>query len=687
MNKKILLTGGSGLLSTNYISYTKNKDVILGFNKRILNLKKFQSILLNFENKKKLEEQIRNLDTKVVIHTAGITDVEKCEKYPNNCKKINYIYTKNLADVCEKLNLYLIFISTDHLFNGKKKFYAETSKCNPLNIYSKYKYFSEKYIINNNTNYLIIRTNFFGNGTAYRKSFSDFVLDNLDKKNEIRLAKDVFFSPISMKYLCEYMDKLIRKDSKGIYNISSNQRISKYNFGIKLAKIFKKDFSFIKEQEIKKNQNLKKPKNMSLLNLKLKKFLKIKIPKLEQQIIELKKEKSRQTLSKSIIPYGRHHIDKIDIRSVNKTLTSGYLTQGPAVEKLENDVKRWVGSKYAIAVSSCTAGLHLSALAAGIDKSSQAITSNLTFVSTPNAIEYCGGKTLIADIDNKNLNISFKSIKKLLKKNKKIKAVLPVHFGGLPVDIKRLKNLLPKNIMIIEDAAHAFGSRYKSGEMVGSCKYSDLCVFSLHPVKAIAAGEGGIITTNNQRLYRLLIRLRSHGINKLDDNYINYDASKTQGWNNSWYYEMQQLGFHYRITDIQCALASSQLKKLKKFVKKRQILSNRYDKSFSGKSFIKPAQYDPDNLSARHIYILRINFKKIKISRPEFMHYLATNGIGSQVHYIPITEQPYYLKKGFKTKNFPNMKKYYEECLTIPLFYDLSKSQQDYIVKKINEVL
>lgn len=684
---KILLTGGSSLFSINWASYNKNKNFILGFNNRILNIKNIPSILLNLENKIILEKQLKKYKIKTVIHTAGMTDVDKCEKFNRNCKRINFDYTKNLADICKKLSLYLVFISTDQLFDGKKKLYYEDSKCSPLNVYSKYKYLSEEYIKKNNNNYLIIRTNFYGNGPIYRKSYSDYILDNLKKKKEINLANDIFFSPISIKYLTKYINLLIKKKSTGVYNISSNERISKYDFGKKLSKIFNEDFSYAKGINSSKYNYVKRPKNMSLSNKKLTNFLKIKIPSIEKQFKEMKKEKNNLIKTQTITPYGKHHIDKKDIAIVKKTLMSGFLTQGPAVEKLEQDIKKYVGSKFAVAVSSCTAGLHLSAIVAGIKNSTEAITSNLTFVATPNSIEYCKGKTLLADIDKKNLNISFEQIKKLLNNHKNIKAILPVHFSGFPVDLKKLRDLLPKKIMIIEDAAHALGSKYKSGEMIGSCKYSDMCVFSLHPVKAIAAGEGGVITTNNEELYRELIRLRSHGINKLDDNFMNYKASKTDGWKNPWYYEMQQLGFHYRITDIQCALASSQLLKLNKFIKKRQFLSKRYDKAFSKLKNIQPAQIDPKNLSARHIYILRINFEKIQMSRPEVMHHLAANGIGSQIHYIPISEQPYYLKKGFRTKNFPNTKKYYEECITIPLFYDLTKRKQDFIIKKIKEIL
>ncbi len=239
----------------------------------------------------------------------------------------------------------------------------------------------------------------------------------------------------------------------------------------------------------------------------------------------------------------------------------------------------------------------------------------------------------------------------------------------------------------MEDAAHALGSCYPDGSMVGSCRHSLMTIFSFHPVKAIAAGEGGMITTNDEAVYRKLLRLRSHGINKLDDKLEIASQAKTNGEVNPWYYEMQELGFHYRITDMQCALALSQLKKLDQFVSRRRILAKKYDERFATFKNCRPAQPMDRDLSGHHIYILRIDFKSLGLNRAGLMKKLKDQGIGSQVHYIPVPIQPYYRKLGLNLENFPDAINYYEEALSIPLFYDLTDAQQEHIVNILQDLV
>ena len=249
-----------------------------------------------------------------------------------------------------------------------------------------------------------------------------------------------------------------------------------------------------------------------------------------------------------MIPYGKHHIDDDDIKAVVDILKNEYLTQGPMIEKFEKAICNYVGAKYAVAVSSGTAALHLSALAAGVKPGRSIVTSPITFVSTANASFYCGRGVHFADIDPLSINISPMKIKDVIEANNDICAIFPVHFGGLPCDMEALSNIAERyNLFIVEDAAHALGANYSNGQKVGSCCYSDMTIFSFHPVKSIAAGEGGLITTNDEALYRKLIRLRSHGINKLNDPLLNQNESMTDESVNPWYYEMQELGFHYRI--------------------------------------------------------------------------------------------------------------------------------------------
>ena len=389
-----------------------------------------------------------------------------------------------------------------------------------------------------------------------------------------------------------------------------------------------------------------------------------------------------------MIPYGKHHIDEEDIRAVVDCLRSGSLTQGPLIARFENAVAVYVNAKYAVAVSSGTAALHLAAIVAGVGPAKALITSPITFVASANAALYAGGESAFADIDQATINISPAALKLTLEKNPHTKAVVPVHFAGLPCDMPEIKKLADTaGAVVIEDAAHALGASYPDGRRVGCCAHSLMTIFSFHPVKAIAAGEGGMITTNDEQVYRKLLRLRSHGINKLDDPLIDKAQSQTNGQPNPWYYEMQELGFHYRITDIQSALALSQFSKLDQFISRRRELVKRYDASFKSMKNLRPAQNVGRDHSGHHLYLVRIDFQSIAINRAQLIQELNSRGIGSQVHYIPVPANPYYRNFGHSLTDYPIAEKYYQETLSIPLFFGLTYDQQDYIVSNIMELV
>lgn len=389
-----------------------------------------------------------------------------------------------------------------------------------------------------------------------------------------------------------------------------------------------------------------------------------------------------------MIPYGKHHIDEEDIQSVVNVLRSGVLTQGPAVEAFEQAVAKYVGAKYAIAVSSGTAALHLAALAAGVGPGTSLITSPITFVASANAGLYVGARVVFADIDPDTVNMSPNSLKEVLAKNPDARAVIPVHFAGLPCDMPAIKLAADQaGAVVIEDAAHALGATYPNGQRVGSCAYSLMTIFSFHPVKAIAAGEGGMITTNDDPTYRKLLRLRSHGINKLDDPFQLPEQAETNGVRDPWYYEMQEIGFHYRITDMQCGLALSQFKKIDRFIARRITLVKRYDEAFAGMRHCRPAQAVGRDQSGHHLYVLRIDFDSIDLSRGQLMQELKSREIGSQVHYIPVPAHPHYRRLGHRPEDYPNAQKYYQEALSIPLFYDLTDEQQGRVISAIKELV
>lgn len=390
----------------------------------------------------------------------------------------------------------------------------------------------------------------------------------------------------------------------------------------------------------------------------------------------------------NIISYGRQHIDENDIQAVVDCLRSMSLTQGPLVAKFEQAVADYVGARFAVAVSSGTAGLHMAALAAGVGSSNALLTSPITFVATSNAAVYAGGSPLFADVEANTFNISPAAVEKMLAKHPEIRVISPVHFAGLPCDMVALKKMADNaGALIVEDAAHALGSRYDDGSAVGNCKYSLMTVFSFHPVKSITTGEGGLITTNDEEIYRKLLRLRSHGINKDVETWLLPENSQTDGLLNPWYYEMQELGYHYRITDIQCALGVSQMKKLDSFVARRRELAKRYDAAFAALKLIRPAQTVGRNRSSHHLYPVLIDFVAAGTTRAAFMGELRRHGVITQVHYIPVTMQPFYQRLGIVSTDYPQANAYYAQALSLPLYVDLTDAQQDSVIALMLELL
>lgn len=389
-----------------------------------------------------------------------------------------------------------------------------------------------------------------------------------------------------------------------------------------------------------------------------------------------------------MIPYGRHQIDEDDISAVADVLRRGALTQGPKVAAFEQAIAERVNARFAVAVSSGTAGLHLACLAAGLSAGDCVITSPITFVASSNCALYVGASPSFADIDPSTLNLSAIALSPLLGCIPGKLAVIPVHFGGLPCDMPGIAALAKKsNAIVIEDASHALGATYQDGSPVGNCRYSNMTVFSFHPVKLIAAGEGGMITTNDEKLYRRLVKLRSHGIERSAEEFIFQDQAYEDGELNPWYYEMQDLGFNYRITDIQCALALSQLTKLDHFLERRRQIATQYDQAFARLPNVSLPQNSLRGLSANHLYVLRIDFAALRKTRRTVMRALAELGIGSQVHYIPVHLQPIYQRLGFVPGAFPESEAYYKGALTIPLFSAMTNEQVERVITGVRQVL
>ncbi len=373
------------------------------------------------------------------------------------------------------------------------------------------------------------------------------------------------------------------------------------------------------------------------------------------------------------INYSKHNISKKDITSVIKVLKSDFLTQGPTVKFFEKKIKKIVSAKYAFAVNSATSGLHVACMSIGISKNDVVWTSPNSFVASSNCALYCGAKIDFVDIDLKNYSLCPTKLENKLKSTKKKflpKAIVLVHFAGYATNLERIKRLSKKyNFKIIEDASHALGGKYKNS-YIGNCQFSDVCVFSFHPVKSITTGEGGLITTNSKKISAKINLFRNHGINR-DKKFL---LNKTLKIN---HYEQIELGFNYRMSDIAAALGISQANRLKKFTHKRISVAKFYDKELINLPIQKPI-FSKD--SSWHLYVILLKNNSI---RKKLFEFLKKRKINCQIHYIPIHIHPYYKKIGFKKKDFPNSVEYYERCLSLPIFFDLKFSAQKKIISLI----
>lgn len=372
----------------------------------------------------------------------------------------------------------------------------------------------------------------------------------------------------------------------------------------------------------------------------------------------------------NFIPYGKQWIEKDDFNVVEKALESDFLTTGPKVAEFEEAISDYCGAKYCVAVSNGTAALHIASLAL-LKKGDRVLTTPNSFLATSNSILYAGAKPVFVDIAEDG-NINLELCEEELKKDSGIKAIYAVSFSGNMLNQEKLKYLKEQyGVIILEDNAHAIGAEYNNIK-AGGCINSDASIFSFHPVKHITTGEGGAVTTNSKEIYEKLLILRNHGMLKTPNM-------------KPWEYEMRELGFNYRITDIQCALGLSQLKKLDKFVSRRKELAKRYDKAFIN-SIVKPL-YTYNGKSSYHLYVVKVDFTKLNINKEELFIKMRDKNIGLQLHYIPINKQPYYKNLGYGDEHTPMMDEYYEQCFSLPMFPKLNDKEQEYVIDSLFEVL
>lgn len=377
------------------------------------------------------------------------------------------------------------------------------------------------------------------------------------------------------------------------------------------------------------------------------------------------------------IPYGRQNITVEDILAVSETLRSDFLTQGPKIKEFEEDFARYIGCKYAVAVSNGTAALHLCTMALGVKDGDKVITTPITFAASANCIRYCNGDVIFSDIDPETYLLDIKKVRKLLEASPKgtYSGIIPVDFAGRANNLEEFKKLADEfGLWIIEDACHSPGGYFIDSlgkkQNCGNGEFADLAIFSFHPVKHIAAGEGGMITTNNKDLYSHLLNLRSHGIQQNPDLKVENHGV--------WYYEMQELGYNYRLTDIQAALGISQLTRAGEGINRRIEIAKAYEKAFSGKSYIK-GQSGVVEGHAYHLYVIEIQ------NRGGLIEYLREQNIFAQVHYIPLHLMPYYRDFGWKKGDMANAEKYYAHCLSLPMYPTLTNDEQQFVIESVNK--
>lgn len=708
--EKLLITGISGLLGNNLACYFRDKYEVSGtYNSHDVTIEGVYTHKCDFSNSDDIRNRISADKPDIIIHCASLTNIDDCEVSKEYTEKINVGATRTISEAADKHDIKLIYISSDSVYDGVKGNFSENDKINPQNYYGLSKYLGELEVLKV-PNSLVLKTNIFGWNIQEKTSLGEWVIKSLQDQKTINGFKDAIFSSIYTFELARVIDIAIVKNLSGTFNCGASDYCSKYEFAVKIAELFDFDKSLIIPVSIDDYDfKAKRGKNLSLNMNGIQQALNYRLPSIDYSIDsfyrafksglpdEIRKTSTEKSTKSKFIQYGRQWIDSNDIKAVVNVLRKGPITQGPKVQEFENALSGYCSAKYAVAANSGTSALHISCLAAGVQDGDEVITSPITFVASANCAVYCGAKPVFADIDEKTYNISPREIEKNI--TKKTKVIISVHFAGQSCDMEAISSVVKtaekkygRKIYIIEDASHALGSLYKNTR-TGSCAFSDMTVMSFHPVKHITTGEGGAVLTNDSALYKRLKRFRSHGITSSPEDFINKDLSLQDSRSTvheppPWYYEQIDLGYNYRITDIQCALGISQMKRLDEFRRRRREIVNRYNEAFSNIEAVRIPFESGDCGTNFHLYVLLFDFEQIGIDRAGFMRKLKERGIQTQVHYIPVHTQPYYQKK-LKTKwgDCPNAEAYYKRCLSIPLFPAMTGNDVEKVITEIKELV
>lgn len=710
--RKILITGASGLLGSSLAVYFSRADTVLGlYGRNRVTIPGVELKGIDITDAAAVRRVVREFEPDVVFHCAAITDIDRCEREQDLAYRVNTLGTRNVVRALKGLRAQLVHVSTDAVYSGETGGHKETDRLTPRNFYARTKVLAEKEALKHKDT-IVVRTSFYGWDMISRdkKSLAEVVLEQLRTGKRFSGFTDVHTGIIYTFDLARLMEAAITRRLSGIYNMVCRTFTTKYDFAVKIARKFGLDETLIEPISVDHSHlTAKRSKKLTLDISKIAGALKTRIPSfdasLDHYFRDLKKGLALRYQSAQagavfpkldMIPYGRQSIGEDDIAAVVEVLKSRNLTQGPKVSEFEAALCRVTGARFAVAVNSGTSALHIACRAMDLSAGEEAVTSPNTFVATANCVVYCGARPVFADIDPRTYNLDPVSVEARM--TLRTRAVIPVHFAGQSCDMERLRAVVAAaertfghKIYILEDASHALGSFYK-GEPVGCCRFSDMAVMSFHPVKHVTTGEGGVVLTNNEVLYKKLKTLRSHGITSIPEEFVSpaeaFEKDSGEEILRPWYYEQTDLGYNYRLTDIQCALGISQMKKLPVFVARRREIVDFYNERFREVPEIKTPCESADNRSNFHLYVLLFDFERMGLSRARLMQQLRRDGILTQVHYIPVHTQPFYRSQfGTNWGDCPKAEEYYRKCVSLPLYPSLSLVEARRVVKKVKETM
>ncbi len=706
---RCLITGVSGLLGSNLAHYFTDTCEILGlYHRHPVRIDGIFTEGCDLTDPASIARIVSEFSPHHLIHCASMTDIDECETNKAQTHTVNVIGTRHVVRSIMERDTKLVYISTDAVYDGVEGGFSETDAVHPQNHYGRTKYEGELEVLKK-SGALILRTNMFGWNIQDKQSLGEWIVESLKNRKKINGFTDAYFSSIYTMELARVIEICIQKNATGVFNCGSASRCSKYDFAVKIAALFGLDPCLIRPISIEESElKAKRGKNLALNSDRLQKALRYRLPTIDYCAESFyrdaqcgKAEKIKQNPEPQVpvplINYGRHWIREDDIRAVARVLRTGPITQGPKVQAFEEALENYCDAGYAVAVNSGTSGLHIACMAAGLKAGDEGITSPITFVASANCMVYCGVTPVFADIDPNTYNISPTAIEKKI--TDRTRVVIPVHFAGQSCDmaaisriVKDAENRFGHKIYIIEDASHALGSEY-NGSKVGACAFSDMTVMSFHPVKHITTAEGGVVLTQDERLYQLIRRFRSHGITSSPEEFVYRNAAfenpdlGVQAPKNPWYYEQIDLGYNYRITDIQCTLGVSQIEKIAYFKKRRRSIVERYNTAFEGFDAITRPFEAPGCHSNFHLYVLLFDFEKLGLTRARFMTELKRHGIQTQVHYIPVHTQPYF-QRHYQTGwgDCPAAERYYSQCLSIPLYPAMTDADVEQVIDRIRRL-